>query len=200
MMLFQTPPPAALIGMMGALSRVTHKTLSSAQTDEDMMDVFKMDTNGKALVHNLLLSPPSELSHLYPFFFFGGWMVEKPTVYAPQELLRHPLRRRIRRDRVRHPRRDQPGRRDDQRISRPGPSAQLPTSSLTFFFPSPLLRLSVLFFFSRPLPGVAFLSVQFIATPILNSRILFFPHTAPFSTLSSSSFFCVAQLYEYSAS
>ncbi|PLW51523.1 hypothetical protein PCASD_00292 [Puccinia coronata f. sp. avenae] len=44
-----TPPPAALIGMMGALSRVTHKTLSSAQTDEDMMDVFKMDTNGKAL-------------------------------------------------------------------------------------------------------------------------------------------------------
>jgi len=44
-----TPPPAALIGMMGALSRVTHKTLASAQTDEDMMDLFKVDTNGKPM-------------------------------------------------------------------------------------------------------------------------------------------------------
>ncbi|KAI9622808.1 hypothetical protein H4Q26_015092, partial [Puccinia striiformis f. sp. tritici PST-130] len=45
-----TPPPAALISMMGALSRVTHKTLASAQTDEDMINLFKFDTNGKPLV------------------------------------------------------------------------------------------------------------------------------------------------------
>ncbi|WAQ86503.1 hypothetical protein PtA15_7A229 [Puccinia triticina] len=44
-----TPPPAALISMMGALSRVTHKTLSSAKTAEDMVDLFKFDTNGKSL-------------------------------------------------------------------------------------------------------------------------------------------------------
>ncbi|KAA1077859.1 hypothetical protein PGT21_022299 [Puccinia graminis f. sp. tritici] len=44
-----TPPPAALISMMGALSRVTHKTLASSQTDEDMIDVFKFDTNGKCM-------------------------------------------------------------------------------------------------------------------------------------------------------
>ncbi|MBW0483761.1 hypothetical protein O181_023476 [Austropuccinia psidii MF-1] len=44
-----TPPPAALIGIMGRLSQVNHKTLSHVQTDEDMMPVFKFDTTTKVL-------------------------------------------------------------------------------------------------------------------------------------------------------
>ncbi|KAH9819014.1 hypothetical protein DFH28DRAFT_957331 [Melampsora americana] len=44
-----TPPPAALIGMMGLISKKTHKSLHHLSTKEDMIDVFHLDTDGSKL-------------------------------------------------------------------------------------------------------------------------------------------------------
>ncbi|KAG0146474.1 hypothetical protein CROQUDRAFT_44351 [Cronartium quercuum f. sp. fusiforme G11] len=44
-----TPPPAALIGVMGLISKKTHKSLHGTHTAEDMLDIFHLDTDGTKL-------------------------------------------------------------------------------------------------------------------------------------------------------
>jgi len=50
-----TPPPAAVLKLVGVLGKKTHKTLHHAQTDEVMVPLFKKDTDGTPLKANLVM-------------------------------------------------------------------------------------------------------------------------------------------------
>lgn len=50
-----TPPPAAMISFLNKVAGKTHKTLHHQGIDEDMVPLFKEDTDGKKLKNSLIL-------------------------------------------------------------------------------------------------------------------------------------------------